>query len=115
MKRIFAAPHNFTKAIWATLTDPEFLELMVIAAGVLFIGTVFYHNAEGWRYIDAFYFSVTTLTTVGYGDLVPITDIGKLFTSFYILTGVGILLGLVKAVATHTQEKSPLDRLFGRK
>lgn len=115
MKRIGIISHNFAKAIWATLTDPQFLELTVIAAGVLLVGTVFYHHAEGWRYIDSFYFSVTTLTTVGYGDLVPVTDAGKLFTAFYILTGVGILLGLVKAVATHAQEKSPLDKLFGRK
>jgi voltage-gated potassium channel len=115
MKRIITVSHNFSKAVWETLTDPQFLELMAIAAGVLFVGTIFYHYAEGWSYISSFYFSVTTLTTVGYGDLVPTTETSRLFTSFYILTGVGILLGLVKAVATHTQEKSPLDRLFGRK
>ncbi|MFA6376765.1 MAG: potassium channel family protein [Candidatus Paceibacterota bacterium] len=115
MKRTIILFHNFFKAVWGTLTDPQFLELAVIAAGVLLAGTIFYHHAEGWRYVDSFYFSVTTLTTVGYGDLVPKTDIGKLFTAFYILTGVGILLGLVKAVATHAQEKSPLDRLFGKK
>jgi len=115
MKRTVYLFHNFFKAIWETLTDPQFLELLVIAAAVLLFGMFFYHSEEGWSYLDSFYFSVTTLTTVGYGDLVPITDIGKLFTSFYILTGVGILLGLVKAVATHTQEKSPLNKLFERK
>ena len=81
MKRIVTISHNFSKAVWATLSDPQFLELTVIAAGVLFVGTVFYHHAESWSYVDSFYFSVTTLTTVGYGDLVPTTDVGKLLLS----------------------------------
>jgi hypothetical protein len=38
------------------------------------------------------YFSVTTLATVGLGDLAPATDAGELFTVMYILTGVGILV-----------------------
>lgn len=105
---------NFFKAVWETVRDPQFLELMIIAAGVLFAGTLFYHNWEGWTILDSFYFSVTTLTTVGYGDFYPITDGGKLFTSFYILTGVGILLGFVNAVAKHTREKSPLNKFFER-
>jgi voltage-gated potassium channel len=106
---------NFLKAVWGTMIDPEFLELFTISAFVILTGTLFYHNAEGWRILDSFYFSVTTLTTVGFGDLAPKTDAGKLFTSFYILTGVGLLLALVSAVAKHTQEKSPLDRIFRRK
>ena len=65
--------------------------------------------------LDSLYFSVTTLTTVGYGDLVPTNDTSKLFTLIYILAGVGILLGFVNAVATHTRDKSPLDKLFKRK
>jgi hypothetical protein len=43
--------------------------------------------------VDAFYFSVTTLTTVGQGDLTPKTTIGKLFTVVYIFAGLGIILG----------------------
>ena len=55
------------------------------------IGTVFYHLVEGWRWVDAYYFSVVTLATVGYGDLSPKTDVGKIFTTFYIFAGVGML------------------------
>jgi len=56
------------------------------------IGTIVYHNIENWNWIQAFYFSVATLTTVGYGDLVPTNDMSMLFTSFYILFGVAIVL-----------------------
>ena len=58
---------------------------------VLGIGTVFYRFVEGFSWIDAYYFSVVTLATVGYGDLAPRTTAGKLFTTFYIFVGVGIL------------------------
>lgn len=60
---------------------------------LLIIGTTFYKTVEDFTWIDAFYFSVSTLATVGYGDFVPSTTVGKLFTSFYILAGVGILTG----------------------
>lgn len=60
---------------------------------LLIIGTTFYRTVEDFTWIDAFYFSVSTLATVGYGDFVPSTTLGKLFTSFYILTGVGVLTG----------------------
>jgi hypothetical protein len=43
-------------------------------------GTGLYSIVEGLRSVDALYLSVATLTTVGYGDLAPTTDAGKLFT-----------------------------------
>jgi voltage-gated potassium channel len=52
-----------------------------------------YSTVEGWSVVDAFYFSVTTLTTVGLGDLAPTTTMGKLFTVVYIFAGLGIILG----------------------
>jgi voltage-gated potassium channel len=58
--------------------------------GVIIVGTVVYHNMEGWSWTNSFYFSVCTVTTVGYGDLAPTTDGARLFTAFYVLTGVSI-------------------------
>ena len=52
--------------------------------------------------IDAFYFSVTTLTTVGLGDLAPTTTIGKLFTVVYIFSGLGLIAGFLNTIATET-------------
>jgi len=68
---------------------------------VLFTGTMIYHNLEGWSYVDSLYFSTTTLTTVGYGDLTPTRDISKLFTVVFILTGVGIIFASITFIGTH--------------
>ena len=65
--------------------------LVLATVLVVAIGTVFYHVVEHFSYVDAYYFSVVTLVTVGYGDFVPVTTLGKLFTTLYLFVGVGII------------------------
>ena len=78
------------------------------AAGIvllhLIMGSLIVGFIEGWRPVDALYFCVTTLTTVGYGDMVPKTAYGRLFTSVHVLLGClisascfGTLLGRMQA------------------
>eukprot|EP00736_Rhodelphis_marinus_P011353 Rmarinus@m.10785 len=55
------------------------------------VGISFYTNVEDWTIVDALYFSVVTLTTVGYGDLVPTSDKSKLFTIVFSFIGIGII------------------------
>jgi hypothetical protein len=52
--------------------------------------------------VDAFYFSVTTLSTVGLGDPSPTTILGKLFTVIYIFAGLSLVLGFIAIVAKET-------------
>ena len=82
--------------------DPQFRSLTFLVVITLLGGTIFYSSVEGWTIVDAFYFSVTTLTTVGLGDLAPATTIGKLFTVIYIFAGLGIILGFIDTVAKET-------------
>ena len=72
-------------------SEPEGKVLLVSVAAMLTLGTVVYTVLEGWSPLDALYFSVVTLATVGFGDLTPTTDPAKLFTIGYIITGIGIL------------------------
>ena len=96
---------RISRAIADFFQDRPYRNLTISTIMTLSIGTVVYSLIEGWRVIDSLYFSVITLTTVGYGDLSPQTDFGKLFTIFYIITGVGIILGFVNAVFSRRSRK----------
>ena len=74
--------------------DPEFRALLLIFALLLVLGTLFYTTVEDWSVIDALYFCVVSLGTVGYGDLAPETDEGKIFTIIYLLIGIGVFVAL---------------------
>jgi voltage-gated potassium channel len=62
---------------------------------MLAIGTIVFNAIEDWGWINSFYFSAVSLTTVGYGDFSPSTSGGKLFTVLYLFIGIGIIASLV--------------------
>ena len=95
------------RAFRAMLSDPESKVLALAAIGVIAIGTVAYVILEHWSVLDAVYFCVVTLATVGYGDLHPTTDAGKLFTILYILSGLGIIAGFITELAKHRRLLGP--------
>lgn len=89
------------KALRAMLRDPETKVLAVSALLVIAVGTAFYTWNEGWTPIQALYFCVVTLATVGYGDLHPTNEVSQLFTIVYILGSVGIIAAFVTELAKH--------------
>jgi voltage-gated potassium channel Kch len=92
------------------------IEIMVAISSLLGwigIGTVIFHRLESWTWIQSFYFSVVTITTVGYGDFVPTNDGSRLFTAIYILVGVSIgiaALGLIGAEVIKIRERRYLEK-----
>ena len=92
----------FKAIVGAWRRDSQFRTLVVLVFFTLLSGTIFYTLEEGWSIVDAFYFSVTTLTTVGLGDLAPTTTLGKLFTVIYIFAGLSLVLGFIDVVAKET-------------
>ena len=75
--------------------------LVAVVLTLLFAGMLFYHQVEGWSYIDSFYFSAISLSTRGYGELHPSTVGSKLFTVFYLFLGVGFIFYLLSSCISY--------------
>lgn len=67
-------------------------------------GTALFHWLEDYTLIQSFYFSVTTMTTVGYGDVVPTNDTTRLVVSIYILIAVSLYVSLITHFGAHYLE-----------
>jgi voltage-gated potassium channel len=81
---------------------------------VMAIGTAGYHYIEGWPWFDGFYMVVTTLTTIGYQEVHPLSHEGRIFNVFVILAGVSLLLLGVGALSQALLEFE-LQSFFGRR
>lgn len=80
---------------------------------LIFLGMLAYIELEGWSWIESLYFSVATLTTVGYGDLHPTNDISRLFTTGYMIIGVTVMfasLGELGAYYLHERDQKIITR-----
>jgi voltage-gated potassium channel len=102
----------FLRSVIDFIKDKHYRDLLIISTVILIVGTFVYHHLEGWSYLDSFYFSVVTLTTIGFGDFYPHTDEGKLFTVIYIVVGLGMILGFINAVFEHYSSRSAMRRRF---
>lgn len=91
--------------MWQTLIsflkDKQYRNLLLTTLMFVAAGSVVYRYLEGWTWIDSIYFSVVALATVGFGDLSPQTDAGKIFTIFYIVFGVGLVLTFIDTLYRH--------------
>ncbi len=72
--------------------------------GILIIGAVGYHVIEKWDIVDSIYMVVIGLTTVGFGEVHPLSPTGRLFTIVIILLGMGLLLYTVSTGVTFLVE-----------
>jgi voltage-gated potassium channel Kch len=112
--------HKLARAVVAVWRDPETKALPIVAGALLLSGTLFYWRVEGWTVVQSLYFSVVTLTTVGFGDFTPTTPGAQVFTIFYILTGIGVFVALLASVAQQyinqkTETPSARERLSARR
>ncbi len=67
---------------------------------VIMIGTVGYMIIEGYSFIDSLYMTVITITTVGFQEIHPLSDSGKIFTMFLIISSMGAFFYSVSIITT---------------
>lgn len=83
----------------------KLLSLFATLAIIVIAGTVFFHSVEGWSWLDSYFFTVITLSTVGYGSLVPATAIGKIGTTVFIFLGLGVFAVAIQQFGVFAMRK----------
>jgi voltage-gated potassium channel len=72
---------------WQYRLPRRFVLLVMVPLALVLIGTLGYYFIEGWSLLDALYMTVITLSTIGYSEVHPLSDHGKVFTILLILGG----------------------------
>lgn len=98
---LVAVARMLIRSVRGLASDPESRGLLSLVVGLIGGGALFYRQVEDLTWLDSFYFTVVTLTTVGYGDISPTTAAGKLFTMAYLLIGVGLLVTFAARLSRH--------------
>ena len=83
-------------------------------AVLMVIGTVGFHVIEGWNWFDAFYEVLITVTTIGSSHGPPLSEVGRGFSVFVIVVGVGLVFLAIGALASALLEFE-LRKFFGRR
>ncbi len=99
-------------------TSLQSLTVPIVMLAILYVASIFFfHNVEKWNFLDAAYFTTVTLATVGYGDITPITPLGKVGAMVLIFTGVSLAfyvithIGLLREKTLDPQVQRRLDVL----
>ena len=91
---------------------------LIIAAGlIILVGTIVEYNIESKvpntqikTYLDALWWCVATVTTVGYGDIVPVSNLGRIVAVFYMFFGIS-MISILFFVITNTVYKRRYDKV----
>jgi len=92
---------RLSKALRLSFQDHEFRALAFLILLLQISGTIFYTQEEGWSIVDALYFCVMTMSTVGYGDLAPTSDISKIFTIIFSILSIGLFVSAISKLAAN--------------
>ena len=88
--------------------------VFVALVALVLIGMAGFHFLEGWSWFEGFYMVLTTITTIGYGEVHPLSHTGRIFNTFVIIAGVALVL-LFFGGATQSLLEFELQSVFGRR
>ncbi|MEO0752176.1 MAG: potassium channel family protein [Pseudomonadota bacterium] len=87
------------------MRSPALIGAVSFLATLIAGSTVFFRYVEGWTWIDSYFFTVVTLSTVGYGNLVPETAIGKVATTVLIFAGIGAFAFAIQQFGSYFMQR----------
>ena len=95
----------------------KIIHLIITAGLVILVGTIVEYNIESEvpntqikSYLDSLWWCVSTVTTVGYGDIVPVSNLGRIVAIFYMFFGIS-MVSLLFFVITNTFYKRRYDKV----
>jgi voltage-gated potassium channel len=103
----------------------HFLIIVALLAFIIAAGTIGFEVIEGWSFMDALYMTVITIATVGYQEIRPLGDTGRLFNMILIFFGLGtttyvaasvvrfMVEGRIRAIMGRRRLDRRIDRLKG--
>src|SRR4249919_1367923 len=93
------------------------IHLIITAGLVILVGTIVEYNIESKvpntqikTYLDSLWWCVSTVTTVGYGDIVPVSNLGRIVAMFYMFFGIS-MISVLFFVITNTVYKRRYDKV----
>lgn len=102
MLTLFMNLYRLLKAIYHGLRgDSDFRVLLFLLVTLLIGSTLFYWHYEGWSIVDSLYFSVMTMSTIGYGELAPSHDLSKIFTIIFSVLSIGIFAAVTSKIVAN--------------
>ena len=87
-----------------------FIYALYASACIVFVGSGFYSIVENISYVDSIWFSIVTMTTVGYGDIVPQTSWGRVIAAVTMMFGIGFIGMLTSTITNYFKDKQTKQR-----
>jgi voltage-gated potassium channel len=102
------------KGFSALLKTNGFIYIIYISLATLLTGStaiyLFEYREAGKSFMDALWWSVVTVTTVGYGDISPATTIGRIIAIILMITGIGFIGVMTSTLATYFISKKSEEK-----
>jgi voltage-gated potassium channel len=92
---------------------PKVITALLMLLAILSFGTFGYMFLEGSSFMDSLYMTMITISTIGYGEIFPLSTKGRIFTMVLILVGVGFVMFMFSKI-TEAVVEGELRAIYGR-
>ncbi|NMC27845.1 MAG: two pore domain potassium channel family protein, partial [Syntrophomonadaceae bacterium] len=91
----------------------KLLSTLLAMVGMIIITTAGLYYFENWSLFDSLWFAVISLTTTGYGDMIPVTLGGRIFLLAVLVIGIGVIfygLGIIISLTIEAQISMMMEK-----